>query len=67
MANNSLNLASLDFSTIKENLKTHLRSQDIFKDYDFEGYEKCRKKVKEEESKILVKINVIMNVIHNLN
>lgn len=37
MANNSLNLASLDFDTIKSNLKSHLRSQAIFKDFDFEG------------------------------
>jgi hypothetical protein len=37
MANNSLNLASLDFDTIKANLKSHLRSQAIFKDFDFEG------------------------------
>lgn len=37
MANNSINLATLDFDTIKANLKNHLRSQDIFKDYDFEG------------------------------
>lgn len=37
MANNSLNLASLDFDTIKANLRSHLRSQPIFKDFDFEG------------------------------
>jgi hypothetical protein len=37
MANNSINLATLDFNTIKENLKTHLRGQEIFKDYDFDG------------------------------
>lgn len=37
MANNSLNLASLDFDTIKSNLKAHLRSQAIFKDFDFDG------------------------------
>lgn len=37
MANNSLNLASLDFDTIKTNLKAHLRSQPIFKDFDFDG------------------------------
>lgn len=37
MANNSLNLATLDFDTIKANLKSHLRSQAIFKDFDFEG------------------------------
>jgi hypothetical protein len=37
MANNSLTVASLDFDTIKANLKSHLRSQAIFKDFDFEG------------------------------
>src|SRR6478736_1673632 len=37
MANNSINLATLDFNTIRENLKNHLRSQDIFRDYDFDG------------------------------
>lgn len=37
MANNSLNLAALDFDTIKANLKAHLRSQPIFKDFDFDG------------------------------
>jgi hypothetical protein len=37
MANTSINLASLDFETIKTNLTNHLTSQPIFKDYDFEG------------------------------
>lgn len=37
MANNSLNIATLDFETIKTNLKAHLKSQAIFKDFDFEG------------------------------
>lgn len=37
MANNSIALATLDFESIKENLKSHMRSQQIFKDYDFEG------------------------------
>ena len=37
MANNSINLATLDFETIKANLRNHLRGQDIFKDYDFDG------------------------------
>jgi hypothetical protein len=37
MANTSINLATLDFETIKANLKSHLRNQDIFKDYDFDG------------------------------
>ena len=37
MANTSINLATLDFENIKANLKNHLRNQDIFKDYDFDG------------------------------
>lgn len=37
MANSSLNISSLDFDTLKENFKTFLRSQAVFKDYDFEG------------------------------
>lgn len=37
MATTSNNLATLDFETIKANLKTYLQQQDIFKDYDFEG------------------------------
>lgn len=37
MANSSLNLSSLDFDTLKTNLKTYLKSQATFKDYDFEG------------------------------
>jgi hypothetical protein len=37
MANNSITLATLDFDAIKANLKSHLRSQQIFKDYDFDG------------------------------
>lgn len=37
-ANNSaLNVSDLDFFSIKENLKTFLRSQSEFTDYDFEG------------------------------
>lgn len=36
-ANTSISLVSLDFDTIKNNLKTHLTSQAIFADYDFEG------------------------------
>lgn len=36
-ANSSLSLTSLDFDTIKGNLKTFLKSQSVFKDYDFEG------------------------------
>jgi hypothetical protein len=37
MANNSINLATLDFDTIKANLRAHLKSQPIFKDINFEG------------------------------
>lgn len=37
MANNSLNLTSLDFDTLKANLKTFLSTQSVFKDYNFEG------------------------------
>lgn len=37
MANSSLTLSSLDFDTLKNNLKKFLSSQDIFKDYNFEG------------------------------
>jgi hypothetical protein len=36
-ANSSLNLTSLDFDTLKGNFVTFLKSQDIFKDYDFSG------------------------------
>lgn len=36
-ANSSVSLVGLDFDTIKNNLKTYLKSQDSFKDYDFEG------------------------------
>ena len=32
-----LNVSDLDFDTIKENLKTFLRSQSEFQDYDFDG------------------------------
>lgn len=37
MANSSINLSSLDFDTLKENFKNYLKSQDVFKDYNFEG------------------------------
>jgi hypothetical protein len=37
MANTSINLVNLDFDTLKNNLKTYLRGQDLFKDYDFDG------------------------------
>lgn len=36
-ANSSLSVANIDFSDIKSNLKTYLRSQDVLKDFDFEG------------------------------
>jgi hypothetical protein len=37
MANSYLDLTSLDFDTLKSNLKTYLKSQSVFVDYDFEG------------------------------
>lgn len=37
MANSSINLINLDFDTIKDNFKTYLKSQNKFKDYDFDG------------------------------
>ena len=37
MANSSLNVSSLDFDTLKSNLKAFLSNQSVFKDYDFEG------------------------------
>jgi len=37
MSNISNDLATLDFATVKENLKTYLKSQSTFKDYDFEA------------------------------
>jgi hypothetical protein len=36
-ANSTLNISSLDFDTLKTNLKNFLRSQTSFRDYDFEG------------------------------
>jgi len=36
-SNSSVNLLSLDFAGIKESLKTHLKNQAAFQDYDFEG------------------------------
>ena len=33
----NLELTELDFLDIKESLKTYLKSQSVFKDYDFEG------------------------------
>lgn len=37
MANNALQLSSLDFDTLKQNLKTYLSTQSVFKDYNFDG------------------------------
>ena len=37
MAENRLVVTDLDFDTIKTNLKTYLKSQSEFSDYDFEG------------------------------
>lgn len=36
-ANSSISLASLDFDTLKNNLKSFLSTQSAFKDYDYEG------------------------------
>ena len=33
----STNLTTLDFDTVKRNLKEYLKSQEVFRDYDFEG------------------------------
>ena len=32
-----LRVTELDFDSIKDNLKTYLKAQNEFKDYDFEG------------------------------
>ena len=37
MANSSISLTSLDFDSYKSSLKTYLKQQDRFKDYDFEA------------------------------
>lgn len=37
MANNSISLVNLDFDTLKDQLKTYLKSQAQFSDYDFDG------------------------------
>lgn len=37
MANSSINLSSLDFDTLKANFKEYLKSQSVFKDYNFDG------------------------------
>jgi len=36
-ANSNISLVGLDFDVIKNNLKTYLKSQDVFKDYNFDG------------------------------
>lgn len=37
MANNSISLVDLDFDSLKQNLKTYLKAQPQFTDYDFDG------------------------------
>ena len=37
MANTGINLVDLDFDGLKNGLKQYLKSQEVFKDYDFEG------------------------------
>jgi len=37
MANSSLTLSSIDFDTLKSNFKEFLKTQSIFKDYDYDG------------------------------
>ena len=37
MTSRNLSVNSVDFDTIKSNLKTFLSNTDTFKDYDFEG------------------------------
>jgi len=37
MANTSINLVGLDFDTLKNNIKTYLKTNTAFKDYNFEG------------------------------
>lgn len=37
MANSSLNLTSLDFDNLKSNFKEFLKTQSVFKDYNFDG------------------------------
>ena len=37
MASNKLAITDLEFDSIKSNLKTYLKAQDTFQDYDFEG------------------------------
>ena len=37
MASNKITITDLEFDAIKSNLKDHLKAQDTFQDYDFEG------------------------------
>jgi hypothetical protein len=37
MANSSLSLSSVDFDGLKQNFKTFLQTQSVFKDYNFDG------------------------------
>lgn len=37
MANSSVTLSSLDFDTLKSNFKEYLKSQSVFKDYNYDG------------------------------
>lgn len=37
ISNNSLDITSLDFDSIKDNMKTYLSTQSVFRDYDYEG------------------------------
>lgn len=37
VSNTAIQVTDLDFASIKNNLKTFLRSQEVFQDYDFEG------------------------------
>lgn len=37
MANSSITLSSLDFDSLKSNFKNFLKTQSVFKDYDFDG------------------------------
>ena len=36
-ANTSISLVNLDFDTLKASLKTYLKNQSLFQDYDFDG------------------------------
>lgn len=35
--NTSINVVALDFATLRNSLKTYLQSQEVFRDYDFDG------------------------------